>query len=38
MPISSWYQGALTFRSRTVSATWLSAGKGIVELLTGLGD
>src|ERR1700704_4192160 len=29
-PMSAWYQGPLTPRSRTVSATWLSAGKAIV--------
>src|SRR6202048_2294096 len=30
-PMSAWYQGPLTPRSRTVSATWLSAGKAIVD-------
>src|SRR3954469_13211567 len=31
VPISALYQGPLTLRSRTVSATWLSAGKVIVD-------
>src|SRR5215208_248636 len=31
VPISALYQGPLMLRSRTVSATWLSAGKVIVD-------